>query len=81
MPCRIHLHQPLQGGLSGQATDIDIHAREIIHMRDELNQIINLHTGQSIERIRRDTDRDFYMSALEAKEYGIIDEVVNMAEK
>ena len=70
---RIHMHQPLQGGLSGQATDIDIHAREIIHMRDELNQIINLHTGQSIERIRHDTDRDFFMSALEAKEYVIID--------
>jgi len=78
---RIHLHQPLQTGLSGQATDIDIHAREIVRMRDELNQIIHLHTGQSMERIRHDTDRDFYMSALEAKEYGIVDEVLNMAEK
>jgi ATP-dependent Clp protease protease subunit len=78
---RIHLHQPLQGGLSGQATDIEIHAREIIHMRDELNEIIHLHTGQTMDRIRRDTDRDFYMSALEAKEYGIVDEVLNMAEK
>ena len=78
---RIHLHQPLQGGLSGQATDIEIHAREILHLRDELNHIINLHTGQSLERIRSDTDRDFYMSALEAKEYGIVDEVLNAAEK
>lgn len=78
---RIHLHQPLQGGLSGQATDIEIHAREILHLRDELNQIIHFHTGQSMERIRRDTDRDFYMSALEAKEYGIVDEVVKMSEK
>jgi ATP-dependent Clp protease protease subunit len=67
--------------LSGQASDIDIHAREILHMRDELNNIINLHTGQSLERIRRDTDRDFYMSALEAKEYGIVDEVLNTAKK
>src|SRR5579883_3229624 len=73
---RIHMHQPLQGGLSGQATDIDIHAREILHLRDELNQIIHLHTGQSIERIKRDTDRDFFMSAREAKEYGIVDEVL-----
>ena len=78
---RIHLHQPLQGGLSGQATDIEIHAREILHIRDELNEIIHLHTGQSMDRIRRDTDRDFYMSALEAKEYGIVDEVVSVAEK
>jgi len=78
---RIHLHQPLQGGLSGQATDIEIHAREILHLRDELNQIIHFHTGQSMERIRSDTDRDFYMSAFEAKEYGIVDEVVKMSEK
>jgi ATP-dependent Clp protease, protease subunit len=78
---RIHMHQPLQGGLSGQATDIDIHAREILHLRDELNQIIHLHTGQSVERIKHDTDRDFFMSAAEAKEYGIIDEVLDLAEK
>ncbi len=78
---RIHLHQPLQTGLSGQATDIDIHAREIVRMRDELNLIIHHHTGQSMERIRHDTDRDFYMSALEAKEYGIVDEVVSIADK
>ncbi len=78
---RIHMHQPLQGGLSGQATDIDIHAREILHMRDVINGIIHDHTGQSLERIKRDTDRDFYMSAAEAKEYGIVDEVVTLAEK
>lgn len=78
---RIHMHQPLQGGLSGQATDIDIHAREILHLRDVLNDIIHHHTGQSLERIRKDTDRDFFMSAEEAKEYGIIDEVLTLADK
>lgn len=78
---RIHMHQPLQGGLSGQATDIDIHAREILHLRDVLNEIIHHHTGQTLERIRRDTDRDFFMSAAEAKEYGIIDDVLALAEK
>jgi len=78
---RIHMHQPLQGGLSGQATDIDIHAREILHLRDVLNDIIHHHTGQSLERIRKDTDRDFFMSAEEAREYGIIDEVLALADK
>jgi len=78
---RIHIHQPLQGGLSGQATDIDIHAREILHLRDVLNGLIHDHTGQSLERIKRDTDRDFFMSAADAKEYGIIDEVLTLAEK
>lgn len=78
---RIHMHQPLQGGLSGQATDIDIHAREILQLRDVLNEVIHQHTGQSLERIKRDTDRDFFMSAFEAKEYGIIDEVLTLAEK
>ncbi|GAC1466549.1 MAG: ATP-dependent Clp endopeptidase proteolytic subunit ClpP [Ktedonobacteraceae bacterium] len=78
---RIHMHQPLQGGLSGQATDIDIHAREILHLRDVLNGIIHDHTGQTLERIKRDTDRDFFMSAADAKEYGIIDEVLTLAEK
>jgi ATP-dependent Clp protease protease subunit len=78
---RIHMHQPLQGGLSGQATDIDIHAREILYIRDVINEIIHQHTGQSIERIKRDTDRDFYLSAVEAKEYGIIDDIVTLAEK
>ena len=79
---RIHMHQPLiPGGLGGQASDIDIHAREILHTRDVVNDIIAHHTGQSLERIRRDTDRDFYMSASEALEYGIIDEVLTLAEK
>jgi ATP-dependent Clp protease protease subunit len=78
---RIHMHQPLQGGLSGQATDIDIHAKEILYTRDLINDIIHHHTGQSIERIKRDTDRDFFMSADEAKEYGIIDEIITLADK
>lgn len=78
---RIHMHQPLQGGLSGQATDIDIHAREILHLRDVLNGIIHTHTGQSLERIRRDTDRDFFMSADEAKDYGIIDDILPFSDK
>jgi ATP-dependent Clp protease protease subunit len=79
---RIHLHQPLiQGGLAGQATDIDIHAREILHTRDTINGIIQKHTGQSLDRIKRDTDRDFFMSAEEALEYGIIDEILPPAEK
>lgn len=79
---RIHIHQPLvPGGIGGQATDIDILAREILHTRDVLNEIIEQHTGQSLERIRKDTERDFYMSALEAVEYGIVDEVLPLAEK
>ncbi|MFL5653412.1 MAG: ATP-dependent Clp protease proteolytic subunit [Ktedonobacteraceae bacterium] len=79
---RIHIHQPLiQGGIGGQATDIDIQAREILHTRDVLNEIIEHHTGQTLERIRRDTERDFFMSAVEAVEYGIIDEVLPLAEK
>jgi ATP-dependent Clp protease protease subunit len=72
---RIMLHQPM-GGTKGQATDIDIQAREILRMKAKLNEIVMKHTGQSLERIERDTDRDFYMGPLEAKQYGIIDEVV-----
>jgi len=79
---RIHIHQPwIQSGIGGQVTDIDIHARELLHTRDVLNEIIQHHTGQPLERIRRDTERDFFMSAREAVEYGIVDEVLTLAEK
>jgi ATP-dependent Clp protease protease subunit len=71
---RILIHQPI-GGFQGQATDIDIHAREIIRIREDLNEILVHHSGQPIERIRQDTERDFFMSAEQAKEYGLIDEV------
>jgi len=72
---RIMIHQPL-AGVQGQATDIDIQAREILRIRDELNRIMVQHTGQVIERIQRDTDRDFFMTAEQAKEYGIVDHVI-----
>jgi ATP-dependent Clp protease protease subunit len=75
---RIHLHQPLisGGGLQGQASDLDIHAREIVRIKNELNELIARHTGQPLERIERDTDRDFYLSPQEAIEYGLIDGVI-----
>jgi ATP-dependent Clp protease protease subunit len=72
---RIMIHQPL-GGVHGQATDIDIQAREILRVRDEVNSILVAHTGQPLEKIQKDTDRDFFMTAQHAKEYGIIDEVI-----
>ncbi|MFH1825012.1 MAG: ATP-dependent Clp endopeptidase proteolytic subunit ClpP [Candidatus Firestonebacteria bacterium] len=72
---RIMIHQPL-GGVQGQATDIDIQAKEILRMREKINEIFVKHTGQTVERIRKDTDRDFFMSPEEAKAYGIIDEVI-----
>jgi len=72
---RIMIHQPL-AGVQGQATDIDIQAREILRIRDELNRILVTHTGQVVERIARDTDRDFFMTAEQAKEYGIVDQVI-----
>jgi len=72
---RIMLHQPY-GGAAGQATDIELQAKEILRMRDMLNEMLADDTGQSIERIQRDTDRDFIMSAAEAREYGVIDEVI-----
>ncbi|MGE4422649.1 MAG: ATP-dependent Clp endopeptidase proteolytic subunit ClpP [Pseudodesulfovibrio sp.] len=72
---RILIHQPL-GGAQGQASDISIHAREILRMKDELNGIMAHHTGQSIEKITADTDRDYFMSSQEALEYGLIDKVM-----
>jgi ATP-dependent Clp protease protease subunit len=71
---RIMIHQPL-GGARGQATDIEIQAREILRMKARLNELIVKHTGQSIERVEKDTDRDYFMGATEAKAYGIIDEI------
>jgi len=72
---RIMIHQPL-GGAQGQATDIEIHAREILRLREVANEILVRHTKQPLEKIRRDTERDFFMSSEEAKAYGIIDEVI-----
>ncbi len=73
---RIVIHQPLMSGLGGQATDIDIHAREIIRMRTRLNEILVEHTGQALKRISDDTERDYIMTAEQSREYGIIDEVI-----
>nr|WP_290668646.1 ATP-dependent Clp protease proteolytic subunit [Ardenticatena sp.] len=74
----IHMHQPLiaGGGITGQATDIEIHAREILRLRERLENILAKHTGQSLERIKADTDRDFFMDAHQAKAYGLVDEVL-----
>ncbi|SMM98083.1 ATP-dependent Clp protease proteolytic subunit [uncultured Candidatus Thioglobus sp.] len=72
---RVMIHQPL-GGFSGQASDIDIHAQEILKVRKNLNNILKLHTGQAIKTIEKDTDRDNFMSASEAKKYGLIDKVL-----
>ncbi len=77
---RILIHQPL-GGFSGQASDIDIQAREILKMREILNQILTKHTGQPNDKIQLDTDRDFYMSAQEAKEYGIVDDLLEEGDR
>jgi ATP-dependent Clp protease protease subunit len=74
---RILLHQPL-GGFSGQASDVDIQAREIVRVKDEINAIIARHTGQSLERVRADTDRDFYLGPPEAVEYGLVDHVFDL---
>jgi len=73
---RIVIHQPLMSGLAGQASDIDIHAREILRMRSRLNEILVAHTGQELKRIEDDTERDYIMSAEQAREYGIIDAVI-----
>src|SRR5205807_187106 len=72
---RIMLHQPL-GGVQGQASDIDIQAREILRLREQLNNILTKHTGQSLQRIERDTDRDLFLTSKQAQEYGLIDEVI-----
>ena len=72
---RILIHQPM-GGFHGQATDIDIHAREILKMRQKLDEILAAHTGQPLEKVQEDTERDFFMSGEEAGEYGLIDEVI-----
>jgi len=73
---RILIHQPWMSGLAGQASDIDIHAKEILRMRERLNEILSLHTGQALTRIQDDTDRDYIMGAGQAKDYGIIDDVL-----
>jgi ATP-dependent Clp protease, protease subunit len=72
---RIMLHQPM-GGFQGQATDVDIQAREILRLREELNLILKEHSGKALDQIERDTERDFYMSGLQAKEYGLVDDVI-----
>ncbi len=76
---RVMIHQPL-GGVQGQASDIDIQAREVLRLREKLNEILVNHSGQDFDRIRKDTDRDYFMGAYEAKEYGIIDEVLTRNE-
>jgi ATP-dependent Clp protease protease subunit len=72
---RVMIHQPL-GGAQGQATDIEIHAREILRLRGELNKMLSEHTGQSLDKIERDTERDYFMSAQEAQAYGLVDKVI-----
>ena len=72
---RVMIHQPW-GGVSGQASDIQIHAREILNLRDRINEILHKHTGQPLDKIKKDTDRNFFMSSDAAKEYGIIDDVI-----
>ncbi|MGH8936872.1 MAG: ATP-dependent Clp protease proteolytic subunit, partial [Acidimicrobiia bacterium] len=76
---RVMLHQP-HGGFEGQATDIEIQAREIIRMREEMNEILAQHSSQTLEKIRRDTERDFWMTSLAAKDYGLIDDILERRE-
>jgi ATP-dependent Clp protease protease subunit len=73
---RIMIHQPHISGLEGQATDIEIHAREIIRIKTEINELLSSHTGKGVDEIKADTERDFWMTAKEAKEYGLVDEVL-----
>jgi len=77
---RIMLHQPM-GAFQGQASDVEIQAREILRLREELNRILTFHTGNPLEQITRDTDRDFYMSGAEAKDYGLVDQVISSRDK
>ena len=74
--CRVLIHQPMSYGIGGQATDIDIHAREILRTRARLNEILAFHTKQPLEQVEKDTDRDFWMAPEEANAYGIVDEVI-----
>ncbi len=78
--CRVLLHQPLMSGLQGQATDIDIHAKDLMRLRTRLNTILARHTGQSVEKIHEDTERDFFLEAEAAVEYGVIDEIITSRE-
>ena len=73
---RVLLHQPLMAGLQGQASDIDIHAKDIVQVRERLNQIISVHTGQPIEKVHADSDRDFILEAEAALEYGLVDKII-----
>jgi len=73
---RVLIHQPWMQGLGGQATDIDIHAKDILRQRQRLNEILAYHTGQTIDKIQRDTDRDYILQAVDAVEYGIVDQVI-----
>ena len=73
---RVLLHQPLMAGLQGQASDIDIHAKDIVRVRERLNQIISVHTGQPIEKVHADSDRDFILEAEAAREYGLVDKII-----
>lgn len=77
---RVLIHQPLMHGLGGQATEIEIHAKDIIQMKARLNQILSHHTGQPIERIDKDTDRDYILQAPQAQEYGLVDQVISKRE-
>jgi ATP-dependent Clp protease protease subunit len=77
---RVMIHQPM-GGFQGQATDVEIHAKEILKLKDTLNDILARHTGQPLDKIQRDTDRDFFMSPEEAKSYGVVDDVIYTVKK
>jgi len=77
---RVLIHQPSMSGLAGQATDIDIHAKEILRLREAMNQILVRHTGQDINRIEKDVERDYIMTAEQAKEYGLVDQVITRKE-